>query len=79
MEIDGLDEMQRLLDLACAGPDRPEGRAALEQAASMWREYVSGFRKGLAFAESLPDDERKAMADVVAPYLQQCAAAIAAQ
>lgn len=79
MEMDGLDEMQRLLDRACAGPDTAEGRAALEQAASLWREYVSGLRKGLAFAASIPDDERRAVADLVAPYLQRCAAAITAQ
>lgn len=77
MEMEWFDEMERLLDLACAGPDTADGRAALKQAASMWREYMSGLRKALAFSTSVSDDERRAVADVIAPYLQRCAAAIA--
>lgn len=79
MDIDGFGEMQRLLDLACAGPATAEGRAALEDAARMWRDYTLCFRKGLDFAASIPDDDRQAMADLVGPYLQRCMATIIAQ
>jgi hypothetical protein len=71
MDIEMIDEMQQLLDLACASPDTPEGRSALVQAAHLWRIYAAEVHRGIAFAATIPNSDREALAALLGPHFER--------
>lgn len=77
MDIEMIDEMQQLLDLACASPDTPEGRLALVQAAHLWRIYAAEVHRGITFAATIPSSDREALAALLGSHLERLDTTIA--
>lgn len=73
MDIEMIDEMQQLLDLACASPDTPEGRSALVQAAHLWRIYAAEVHRGITFAATIPHSDREALEALLGPHFERLA------
>ena len=70
MDISMLEEMDRLIDHACKDPTTPEGRAALAQAAELWRSFSAGMRRGLTLAQNFPEPSRTSLQALLLPILQ---------
>lgn len=68
MDLEMIDEMQKLLDQACACPDTAEGRSALARAAHLWRIYAAEIHRGIAFAATIPHGDREALAALLGPH-----------
>ena len=65
-----IEEMDRLIDHACKDPTTPEGRAAFEQAAEIWRSFSAGMRRGLTLARNLPEPSRASLQALILPILR---------
>lgn len=79
MDLEMIDEMQRMLDLACARPDAPEGRSALQRVAELWRRFVADLEKGIAFSATIPISDRQALVALMGAHLDRLEAELAAE
>ena len=70
MDISMIEEMDRLIDHACKDPTTPERRAALAQAAELWRSFSAGMRRGLTMAQNLPEPSSASLQALLLPILQ---------